>query len=182
MILRTCVGVAHKVYVCNVGFPVGSWYLVWRRRGRGRERGRKQKAPAPCGHRQSEFRELALTGRYCRVHLASVQFGRGYEPIDSPYSTQYGPWRARSPPESGQLLLRVMDRAESSTLMRNSYEPHLTYRYVFNRIYPHPSERANIDISRTMTSESGFIDYFLHEEKCTPMVNADIKGGVKFSA
>lgn len=55
---------------------------------------------APCGHRQSEFRELALTGRYCRVHLASVQFGRGYEPIDSPYSTQYGPWKARRP-ESG---------------------------------------------------------------------------------
>lgn len=32
-------------------------------------------APVPCGRRQSEFRELALTGRYCRVHLASVQFG-----------------------------------------------------------------------------------------------------------
>lgn len=74
------------------------------------------KAPAPCGHRQSEFRELALTGRYCRVHLASVQFGRGYEPIDSPYSTQYGPWRERSLLESGQLLLYVMDRVESSTL------------------------------------------------------------------
>lgn len=36
--------------------------------------------------RQSEFHELALTGRYCRVHLASVQFGRGYEAIDLPYT------------------------------------------------------------------------------------------------
>lgn len=40
--------------------------------------------------RQSEFRELALTGRYFSVHLASAQFARGYEHIDSPYSTYYG--------------------------------------------------------------------------------------------
>lgn len=41
-----------------------------------RECGEKLRGtPAPCGRRQSEFRELALTGRYCRVHLASVQFG-----------------------------------------------------------------------------------------------------------
>lgn len=43
----------------------------------------------PVGDRQSEFHELALTGRYCHVHLASVQFGRGYEPIDLPYSVVY---------------------------------------------------------------------------------------------
>lgn len=42
-----------------------------------------------CARRQSELRELALTGRYCRVHLASVQFAPGYEPIDIPFST---PW------------------------------------------------------------------------------------------
>ena len=29
----------------------------------------------PRPRRQSEFRELALTGRYCRVHLASVRLG-----------------------------------------------------------------------------------------------------------
>lgn len=40
-----------------------------------REREKLRGTPAPCGRRQSEFRELALTGRYCRVHLASVQFG-----------------------------------------------------------------------------------------------------------
>lgn len=40
-----------------------------------RERQKSRGATAPCGRRQSEFRELALTGRYCRVHLASVQFG-----------------------------------------------------------------------------------------------------------
>lgn len=69
------------------------------KRGRGRVRMWREEteSTAPCGHRQSEFRELALTGCYCRVHLASVQFGRGYEPIDSPYSTQHGPWRARRP-------------------------------------------------------------------------------------
>lgn len=39
------------------------------------ERQKLRGTPAPCGRRQSEFRELALTGRYCRVHLASVQFG-----------------------------------------------------------------------------------------------------------
>ena len=75
-----------QVYIFNVGVPVGIVGIEEERVG---ERGRKQKAPASCEYRQSEFRELALTGRYCRVHLASVQFGRRYEPIDFPYSTQY---------------------------------------------------------------------------------------------
>lgn len=69
-------------------------FCVWS--GGGSEGGPcgRRGGPEGCTHRrfslrydrQSEFHELALTGRYCRVHLASVQFGRGYEAIDLPYT------------------------------------------------------------------------------------------------
>lgn len=59
----------------------------WRREGEIERREYMANTPY-VAHRQSEFHELALTGRYCRVHLASVQFRFvGYEPIDFPYCT-----------------------------------------------------------------------------------------------
>lgn len=73
-----------------------------------------------CVRRPSEFRELALTGRYCRVHLASVQFGRGYEPIDFPYSALYGRWSGRHCPHRNPvsycLGARVTRRERGQTL------------------------------------------------------------------
>lgn len=67
------------------------------------ERQKLRGTPAPCGRRQSEFRELALTGRYCRVHLASVQFGSWIWAHRFPIF--YAVWgdgaAAHSPPESG---------------------------------------------------------------------------------
>lgn len=79
-----------------------------------------ERALASPSSRQSEFRELALTGLYCSVHLASAQFGSGYEPIDSLYSTCCGP--ASKQHNGIRLVIAACygPRTKSSTLKSGS--------------------------------------------------------------